>query len=172
MSWHLSHGWGIRNSAGRTNRGVVDIDWIALDVDCIGVKLAYLLDCIGLGDFGSRWVQNWIELHSVSCVAFYICDALQDWIVWAEWILRGLLWMWIALDWKFSIFVELHWIAFENKKQADGYRLDCNWVGLGWIGHSAWHCWWDSFTSENSNLSNVNHGRETVFFGSVQKLGL
>ena len=57
MSSHLSHSLGIRNSAGRTNRGVMDIDWIALDMDCIGAKLASLLDCIGLGDFGSRWVR-------------------------------------------------------------------------------------------------------------------
>ena len=35
----------------------MDIDWIALDLDCIGAKLASLLDCIGLGDFGSRGVR-------------------------------------------------------------------------------------------------------------------
>ena len=35
----------------------MDIDWIALDMDCVGAKLASLLDCIGLGDFGSRWVR-------------------------------------------------------------------------------------------------------------------
>ena len=68
----------------------MNIDWIALDLDCIGAKLASLLDCIGLGDFGSRWVKKLIELHSVSCVAFHICIALTDWVVWVEWILRGL----------------------------------------------------------------------------------
>ena len=99
----------------------MDIDWIALDMDCIGLEVAYwigsvifLLDCIGLGYFNSRSVKNWIGLHWVGCVAFHICVALNDWIVWIEWITIGLHWMWIALDWKLHIFVELHWIALDN----------------------------------------------------------
>ena len=35
----------------------MDIDWIALDMDCIGAKLASFADCSGLEDFGSRWVR-------------------------------------------------------------------------------------------------------------------
>ena len=69
---------------------MTDIDWIALDMDCTGAKLISVLDCIGLGDFSFRCVKNSIELHSVSCVAFRICVALKDRIVWVEWILRGL----------------------------------------------------------------------------------
>ena len=75
----------------------MDIDWIALDMDCIGLEVAYwfgscivLLDCIELGYFNSRWVKNWIGLHWVGCVAFHICVALNDWIVWVEWIVIGL----------------------------------------------------------------------------------
>ena len=68
----------------------MDITWIALDVDCIGLEVAYLLDCIGLGYFNARWVKNWIGLHCVGCVAFHICVALNDWIVWVEWIFLGL----------------------------------------------------------------------------------
>ena len=60
----------------------IGLDWIG---SCI-----FLLDCIGLGYFNSRWVKNWIGLHCVGCVAFHICVALNDWIVWVEWISIGL----------------------------------------------------------------------------------
>ena len=80
--------------------GWVDITWIALEVDCIGLKVLYFC---------------WIAL-----------DCVREW-------------------------------------KAGRYRLDCNWVGLDRIGNSAWYCWRDSFTSGNSNLSNVNHGRERFF---------
>ena len=88
--------------------------------DCIGGGLdwigsvIFLLDCIGLGYFNSRSVKNWIGWHWVGCVAFHICVALNDWIFWIEWITIGLHWMWIALDWKLHIFVELHGIALDN----------------------------------------------------------
>ena len=44
----------------------MDINWIALDMDCIGAKLATLLDRIGLGDFGSRLVR--IAFFELRCV--------------------------------------------------------------------------------------------------------
>ena len=50
----------------------MDIDWIALDLDCIGAKLASLLDCIGLGDFGSRWVRiAFYELRRVPHLRYF-----------------------------------------------------------------------------------------------------
>ena len=74
----------------------MDIDWIALDMDCLRLEVAYwigscifLVDCIGLGCFNSRSAQNWVGLHRVGCVEFHICVALNDWIVWIEWISVG-----------------------------------------------------------------------------------
>ena len=52
--------------------------------------------------------MDWIGLHLLGCVAVHICVALDDRIVWIEWI---------------SIGLHLSWI-----------RLNCIGGGLDWIG--------------------------------------
>ena len=59
--------------------------------------------------------MDWIGLHWVGCVAFHICVALDDWIVWIEWISIGLQLSWIGMDWNLII---TDWVAY----------------GFGWIG--------------------------------------
>ena len=39
----------------------------------------------------------------MGCVAFHICVALNDWIVWVEWISIGLHLSWVGLDWNLII---------------------------------------------------------------------
>ena len=41
--------------------------------------------------------------------------------------------MWIALDWKLHIFVELHGIALENEKRVTGRVVTGKVVKLDWI---------------------------------------
>ena len=200
----------------------MDIDWIALDMDCIGAKLASFVDCSGLEDSGSRWVRiafcelrrvphvhgfdrlgclgwvdiTWIALE-VDCIglkALYFCWIALDCVRECKagrWRSFGLQLSWIGLDWKLGVVLLVRFVHernFESLKcqprPGDSFFWKCSKVrplrcpcvtqnfGLDWIGNSAWHCWWDSFTSGIWHLSNANHGRETVFFGSVQKLGL
>ena len=63
--------------------------------------------------------MDWIGLHWVGCVAFHICVALDDWIVWIEWISIGLHLSWIGLDWNL---ITTDWVA-------DGF----GWIGLDCI---------------------------------------
>ena len=58
--------------------------------------------------------MDWIGLHWFGCAAVHICVALDDWIVWIEWISIGLHLSWIGLDWKLHICFGLHWIALDN----------------------------------------------------------
>ena len=54
-------------------------------------------------------------LFGFGCVAFHICVALDDWIVWIEWISIGLQLRWIGMDWNLII---MDWVEY----------------GFGWIG--------------------------------------
>ena len=93
-------------------------------------------------------------MHSLGCVAFHIGAALNDWIVWIEWISIGLHLSWIGLDWNLIItdWVEygFGWIGLDciglvalrftfallwmiGLFGMSGYRLDCIGVGLDGI---------------------------------------
>ena len=71
--------------------------------------------------------MDWIGLHWVGCVAFHICVALDDWIVWIEWMSIGLHWSWIGLDWNLII---MDWVEY-------GF----GWVGLDCIGFVVLRFW-------------------------------
>ena len=42
--------------------------------------------------------------------------------------------------------------------------------GLAWFGKCAWHCWWESLTSRNSNPSTAYHDRKTLFVWKCSKV--
>ena len=48
--------------------------------------------------------------------------------------------MWIALDWKLHIFVELHWIALDNEKRVTGSVVTGKVVKLDWIALGGLRC--------------------------------
>ena len=84
----------------------MDIDWIALDMDCIGAKLASFVDCSGLEDSGSRWVR--IAFCELRRVLHLRCFERLDSLGWADvpWIaldldcigLKVFYFCWIAMD--------------------------------------------------------------------------
>ena len=88
----------------------MDIDWIALDMDCIGFEVAYLIAF----DNGQRVTGNWIGLHWDGCVAVHICVAFDDRLLWIQWMSIGLHLSWVGLDWNLII-------------------TDCVEYGFGWI---------------------------------------
>ena len=123
----------------------MDIGWIALDVDCIGAKLASLLDCIGLRALGSRWVRiafcelrrvphlhgfdrlgclgwvdiTWIALE-VDCIglkALYFCWIALDCVRECKagrWGSFGLQLSWIGLDWKLGVLLLVKFVHERN----------------------------------------------------------
>ena len=46
--------------------------------------------------------MDWIGLHWFGCVAVHIRVALDDWIVWIEWVSIGLHWSWIGLEFDYN----------------------------------------------------------------------
>ena len=120
----------------------MDIDWIAFKLDSIELHWRWIgLDwrchifvVFRWGYSNSRSVKNWIGLHCVGCVAFHICVALNDWIVWVEWISIRLHWIWIALDWKLHIGLEVSYFLLDCIGLGYfNFRSVKNWIGLHWV---------------------------------------
>ena len=71
-------------------------------------------------------------MHSLGCVAFHIGAALNDWIVWIEWLSVGLHWIRVAFGctlWIGWLSIGLHWmrVAFDMKKHMFTYLL---WIAI------------------------------------------